>query len=74
MSSVTILITIKLARNSSHDPQNKQKGPCPINPNSLCSDVTGQHHTFILKTTTERLVDQIEQLTKTYHITRIEQV
>lgn len=63
----TYLVTIKLPRNPDHDPKNKVTGICPVT-KSHCTDVTGEHHTFI---ETGKVV-QIEEKYKDYRITRIE--
>lgn len=59
------IITIKQPKNKLHDPRNKQTGPCVVS--SLCTDVTGEHHSFI------GTASDIEKLkTDGTHITRIE--
>lgn len=67
------LVTVKLPKNPEHNPRDKKTGPCPANGN-LCTDVTGEHHTF-----TASLDDDLsaEDVRKIYqglydHITRIE--
>lgn len=40
------IITVKLPKNPSHDGRNKKSGMCPIN-NAICTDVTGEHHSYI---------------------------
>jgi len=39
------IITVKLSKHPQHDPRNKKTGPCPYSIN--CTDVTGEHHSFI---------------------------
>jgi hypothetical protein len=34
-----------LRKNPAHNPQAKVSGPCPVS--ELCTDVTGEHHSFI---------------------------
>jgi len=62
------IITVKLSRNPNHDPHNKKTGACSVS--EYCTDVTGEHHSFLVTTESEL------ELTKvTYkHITRIERV
>lgn len=43
----TWLVTVKLPRNPAHDPRNKVTGPCPLGTSGECTDVTGEHHTFL---------------------------
>jgi len=75
----TWIVTIKLPKNwnGDHNPHNKLIGPCPFSLH--CTDVTGEHHSFIVS------ADDWEganYLTRTQmelkgfpaHITRIEQV
>ncbi len=64
------LVTLKLARNPDHDPQNKVTGRCPANPATECSDVTGEHHTVPVLTD-----EQLEELQNAgLHITRVEKL
>jgi len=69
---VKAIVTVKLHRPSiQHDPHHKKVGPCPLNPDVICTDVTGSHHSYI-----EEGADrsQIERRAKQkhQHITRIE--
>ena len=65
------IITIKLKRNSNHNPKDKKKGKCPIINNEFCSDITGEHHSYI---ETGNSLKEIESKAKNKysHITRIE--
>lgn len=40
------VVTVALPKNKSHDPKNKVTGPCPVS-NLPCTDVTGEHHSFV---------------------------
>jgi hypothetical protein len=61
------IVTIKVPRNSEHDPHNKQTGRCPLSPE--CTDVTGEHHSALMTGTT------LAGLRATgVHITRVERV
>ena len=62
------IVTVKIERDLNHDPKNKQTGHCPIS--SLCTDVTGQHHSYIVQA---KSPDEIREKLKADHITRIEQ-
>ncbi len=67
---MTYIVTIKLPRRTEHDPRNKVTGPCPVNPHSTCTDVTGEHHSVLLETE-----EQVQELRGTYlHITRVEKL
>jgi hypothetical protein len=65
------LVTVKLDRNPAHDPKHKKIGKCPVN-EGKCTDVTGQHHTFLFES--DRGVDYVYLNWKDYHITRVEVV
>lgn len=62
-----ILVTVKLDRNPDHDPANKIEGPCPVNPRTTCTDITGQHHTVIAGS-----LDRVAEIEMAFHVTRIE--
>ncbi len=65
------LVTIKLAKNPEHDPRNKKYGPCPANPQKLCSDSTGEHHTYLEHAASiNEAMDQAKM--KHGHVTRVE--
>jgi hypothetical protein len=62
------IVTVKFPRDPDHDPKNKQTGACPVSEH--CTDVTGQHHSFLAVTKAD-----LELAKATYeHITRIERV
>lgn len=61
------IVTIKLPKNSNHDPHNKVVGSCPFT--ETCTDSTGEHHSGL------RTEEEIEGLRQSgYHITRIEDI
>ena len=63
------IVTVKFARDPNHDPSNKVTGICPADENAVCTDVTGQHHSYLATD------EEIEALRKDgVHITRIESV
>lgn len=64
------LVTVKLPKNPNHDPTNKVTGPCQFS--KLCTDSTGQHHTFIAHHNSAAELHR--ELTDDYgqHVTRIE--
>jgi len=64
------IVTVKLKKNPEHDPKNKVEGHCPMG-DGHCTDVTGEHHSFLVTGTT---VGDIRARWSDYHITRIEQV
>lgn len=72
------IITIRLRRNPDHDPQHKVTGPCPVGPGPLsgqhpleCTDVTGEHHSFLWEAPD---IEQAKRNWQNLHITRIEEV
>jgi hypothetical protein len=68
------LVTIKLPKNPEHNPREKKTGPCPVN-GKPCTDVTGEHHTFLVETETEMSAEFVRGLYEpNYHVTRVEAV
>jgi hypothetical protein len=67
------IVTVKLPRNPAHDPKNKQIGICPVN-GMRCTDVTGQHHSFLLESDKDEayVLDHARTRWGQYHLTRIE--
>jgi hypothetical protein len=66
------IVTIKLPRNRSHDPQNKKSGACIVS--SWCTDVTGEHHSYVLEAVNENdALDEARQAGHA-HITRVEAI
>ncbi len=64
------IVTIKLPRKKGHDPHNKVTGPCPVNPASECTDVTGEHHSALVEGE-----EQLQELRDVgLHITRVEKL
>jgi hypothetical protein len=66
----TYLVTVKLPKNPTHNPRAKKSGPCPVN-GEPCSDVTGEHHTVVMRTT-HTLSWVAAEYGKEYHVTRVE--
>lgn len=65
------IVTVKDLKNPDHDPMNKKTGPCKWS--DLCTDVTGEHHSFLAT------ADSADQILEQYraneiHVTRIEAV
>jgi hypothetical protein len=73
MTVKQFLVTVKLPKNKNHDPRNKVTGPCPMDPEKVCTDMTGEHHTILWSG--RNLEFAMEYWTKTegYHVTRIEE-
>jgi hypothetical protein len=63
------VVTIRLPKNPSHDPQNKVTGECLSS--QYCTDVTGEHHSFVIEAAT---LAEVEERLSSYHITRIEEM
>lgn len=66
------IVTIKLARNPKHDPHNKVVDVCPIpgNDEGVCTDSTGEHHSFL---TIGWTADEVRlKWSDHYHVTRVE--
>jgi len=67
----TFIVTVKLAPRKGHDPQNKQTGECPVSQH--CTDVTGQHHSFLVDGVSEETIrERLEAEPDPIHVTRVE--
>jgi hypothetical protein len=64
------IVTVKLERNPKHDPSHKKDGMCPVS-GKYCTDITGQHHSFVVDGTSIPDI-QNRTLLRYKHITRIE--
>ena len=67
------IVTVKLAKNPKHDPRNKKTGKCPAGVGT-CTDVAGEHHSFLFGSDDPRGIEYVRENWKDYHITRIEEV
>lgn len=65
------LVTLKLPKNSEHNPRDKKTGRCPADQNGICTDQTGEHHTVLI---VENDIVQAKARFPGQHITRIEVV
>ena len=65
------IVTVKLQKNLRHDPYHKVQGRCPLNPNVWCTDVTGEHHSYVESGTSLEEI-AVKASTRFKHITRIE--
>lgn len=65
------LVTVKLPKNPEHNPREKKTGRCPVN-GEPCTDVTGEHHTFLADLTDMNAEDVRDLYTEIYHVTRVE--
>lgn len=69
------IVTIKLAKNPKHDPKNKQTNICPLDIFSVCTDITGEHHSFLYEAPESWGIEQVTEYWKIeYHVTRVEGV
>lgn len=67
------LVTVKLPKNPEYSPRDKKTGPCPVG-GQPCTDVMGEHHTFLAEldgVTAEGVRDIYQGI---YHVTRVEAV
>ncbi len=71
--TIKVIITVKLEKNPKHNPHNKLIGNCPINKNELCTDITGEHHSYLEEgTNVEDIWKKAKEKYK--HITRVEYI
>ena len=68
----TFIVTVKLAKNPEHDPENKKVGSCPYSP--LCTDVTGEHHSYLEESFPDEQAIRAHLEEQGVHVTRIEAV
>lgn len=63
------VVTVKLPKNPEHNPRSKQVGECPCA--TLCTDVTGEHHSFLMHGPS---VEKVTESTRVIygHVTRVE--
>jgi len=68
------IVTVKHEKQDSHDPKHKITGQCTINKH-LCSDVTGEHHSFLHMTDDNYPIKKvITHFEKEFvHVTRVEE-
>ena len=67
------IVTIKITRNPKHDPHRKRVDWCPLYEGKkvLCSDSTGEHHSYI--ETGNTMGDILNRAKGKYgHVTRVE--
>jgi len=71
------IVTVRLPRNPDHDPKNKKTGKCPLfkaySGAFTCTDITGQHHSYI---DYGKDLEDIKQKAQARfgHVTRIEEL
>ena len=76
----TYLVTVKIPSRPDHDGRNKITGICPVDPRTVCSDVTGASHTLPIidsrgeAEAIERVRDRMIERGYKPHITRVEQL
>lgn len=72
----TYLVTVKLKKNPDHDPRNKVTGMCPVMPNKVCTDTTGEHHTVMNSVDNDVTAEQVAASWREQglHVTRVEEV
>ncbi len=67
------LVTVKLPKNPEHNPRRKIFGACPVN-GEPCSDVTGEHHTILVRSAKGGDYVTKAAQAKYGHVTRVESV
>jgi len=73
MNMTQAIVTIKAPRKASHDPHNKKTGKCLCSGNGSCTDVTGQHHSFLAQGVSLENIERAARK-KFAHVTRVEEV
>lgn len=69
------IVTIKLPKNPSHDPHDKQIGSCPADHYAqglTCTDVTGEHHSFLVEAIDAHTARSVAVRHGSTHVTRVE--
>lgn len=69
------LVTIKLPKNPAHDPRAKVTGSCAANGGGRCTDVTGEHHTMLIRADASETLESVEAYARRVfaHVTRVEE-
>jgi hypothetical protein len=62
----------RTSKDPNHDPKNKKTGHCDWS--DYCTDVTGEHHSFILYGCTEEVARNLLGSKPGWRMTRLEQV
>lgn len=64
------LVTLKLPKRADHDATCKVTGRCPAPGGGICTDVTGQHHSVLVRADS---ADDAAARFPDHHITRVEE-
>lgn len=67
------IVTVRIHRNIKHDPLNKLLDVCPLNFENLCTDATGEHHSYVEEGNSFTDIKN-KAARKFGHVTRIEEV
>lgn len=67
-----IVTVCRTKRNPDHDPTNKKTGRCEWSEH--CTDVTGQHHSFIMYSANEEIIRSLMGARPGWRLTRLERV
>ena len=67
------IVTIKLPKLEIHNIQNKKMGYCRLH-HSLCTDATGEHHSFLTAASVGLEKIKMFYEDQGYHVTRVEEV
>jgi hypothetical protein len=67
-----IVTVCRMERNRNHDPKNKKTGPCEWS--EYCTDVTGDHHSFVMYGLPEASVRNLIATKPGWRLTRLEKL
>jgi len=76
MTVKQFLVTVKLPKRPGHrstDPRPRVIGPCPLNPDKVCMDSTGEQHTVLWSGVNLEYAMKYWAEIEGYHVTRIEE-
>ena len=70
------VVTVKIRRQPNHDPHNEVTGPCPVGNIGVCTDATGEHHSFMQRGVGDESAADVKARLEAvgYHVTRVEGV
>jgi hypothetical protein len=68
------IVTVKLAKNSDHNPLDKRTGECPLPSSVICTDVTGEHHSLLVEAASHDAAREVATRHGYFHVTRVESI
>lgn len=66
------IVTVKLGKNPEHNPHDKKTAACPASQGpSICTDSTGEHHSFLcIDSSASEVAQRFKE--RGFHVARVE--